>query len=829
MVQTGHNDLVFDSRLLDFKAITSRPFVLSEGTLATGVVNTTYTSDIYTIFMSSPYRALFNWAAGVRFTTHLRLVVANSPQIQGAVALAHCPCGTSTAYPRLSATSTILQLPHVLVNFNQSNDGVLCVPWDSAFDYLPLDEARSLSTASKHLFGGAISLNIVMPVRGVDASVAAYTLYCSFHDIELIGEKPVLVTYAQSADVVQQERGPISGPLALGAQLMRTVSDAFSPHLPVVGKVLKVGSWATRFASKAFAAFGYSRPLVVDAPRRVMELTTGFTHLADQEDYAVNLSTLVDNRVVPDPKVADELDQMALEYVLTRPAPLSRVAFSSAAVVGTTLYQVYTSPMSMIWNGTSRGGVRALGSNTTLACVGTTPLSYVGQAFQYWRGSYVFSLTVAKTPFHSGKILVGWVPAGNLTPSYPSMYAPPNGPLPYLSKVWDLKAETTIEFEVPYIATTPYLGYATWSGNFFVRCLERLAFPSTVFNSVDILISVRAAPGFELAVPRDPVHYIPATATQANTIVAQSADVCEAREGFIPQPLPTPGQGERYESEVAHFCIGERVASLKQLAMRAGLFTRLLIGGSVLGLNGTYVIPELADASSYVYTFATGAAGGWFHALGIDNVAFLRSLYAYENGGMCYDVLANNLLSEGLLAVTQYSTITTLADGVSATNHTVRVPYNTSAPVLLEKGKMLHVRNPYYSPTRRQAITQGGTNFYNAMLENGVRPGPSVAVQAFTPFTLSEYAAVDVYRRAADDKSFFRWLGAPISMVGVNVSTVDGTWGELEGTNNRPYRWGAGATAPAAQIAPELEQQQQQAEPASQPEVADAEPFTDLS
>jgi len=110
MVMVGHNDLPFDTLLQDFKTIVSRPFVAGEGVFTTNAVAAVYNSTVYDLFQNSPYRALFNWYAGVRFTLHLRLVVSNSPLVQGMVTLAHLPNGDNNVQNRLAYTSTVLQL-----------------------------------------------------------------------------------------------------------------------------------------------------------------------------------------------------------------------------------------------------------------------------------------------------------------------------------------------------------------------------------------------------------------------------------------------------------------------------------------------------------------------------------------------------------------------------------------------------------------------------------------------------------------------------------------------------------------------------------------------
>lgn len=135
-----------------------------------------------------------------------------------------------------------------------------------------------------------------------------------------------------------------------------------------------------------------------------------------------------------------------------------------------------------------------------------TYLLYVSSAFTYWRGGIRIDLEFVATRFHSGKLLIAFVP--NVAPSAPT-FAQVSQNNPCISV--DLQQTSSASFVVPYVSATPYK-VMTPEGNpqfddectlgtVYIFVQNSLACASNVSGTIDINLYARGAEDFELAVP----------------------------------------------------------------------------------------------------------------------------------------------------------------------------------------------------------------------------------------------------------------------------------------------------------------------------------------
>lgn len=781
-VMANPNKLLACGELQDLRKAFSRPFIISRGTLvASSNPVQIYFGAINDIFTGSPYRALLNFNFGVRFTTHLKLIVAHTPMVQGMLQLCHLPLGRTVNYDRVTYTPCVNQLKHATLTLNSSNECTLCVPWDSPYDFLPLsDPGFTTSGVINHALGGEIALQSTLPISIGDGSTPSYVLYASFHDIEVIGETPILTAYAQMADDPAMAEiaptGVISRPLYIGSQLlgsMSYISDKFGVF-PTLSRVFGTASWLTRLGSKALSAFGFSRPPVLTTAGRMWQQNSGYSHIADIADYSVPLSLFNDNKVIPDTKVCNPEDEMSLEYLLTRPGVISRFNWGSSKGSGDTLMAIQTCPANMVFVGANTFcDIRAVASGLNVTYF-PSPLAYYGQAFKQWRGSMIFRLRTAKTPFHGGRILIGWVPVSNSTISATNTiyWGPPNNQHSFISKVWDLKAETEIEFTVPFLSLTPYRDYASATGVFFVRVLDPLVYSASVANNVDMLLDVRAGDDFEFAVPTTPTFWYNAPNPLVNP-VAQISDapglvsISEPADGGRQPNADTP---ECVDCTAATHAVGEKVTSLKQLGVRSGVLSALD------NPYGPSVIPPWA------FTSPTPSASGITAYTLNDYINFISSSYAYYVGGYCLD------------AVPFDNSITTMAtlNEVNILNKygTLGVAQDCQPWVIENTGKAVHVRIPFYSALRHVPVTNwAGTNpllqYLNPFL---TQPPPYPLICAKNNSASGHDATIYYGRRLSEESRFYRYLGPPPCVFGAGNGTAASYGGTYYGTvlNGKP-------------------------------------------
>lgn len=134
-----------------------------------------------------------------------------------------------------------------------------------------------------------------------------------------------------------------------------------------------------------------------------------------------------------------------------------------------------------------------------------------------WRGGMNFTFKFVKTKFHSGRVRIIYVPGD---------YSADSGTLPSsdfdidanYSTVVDLRSDTDVTFNVPYVAIQPWLlvdvgfpgtarSYQYSVGKIYIVVLNELRNASTVSDTIDVLVEVAGASDYEVSMPRIPHNY----------------------------------------------------------------------------------------------------------------------------------------------------------------------------------------------------------------------------------------------------------------------------------------------------------------------------------
>jgi len=143
-----------------------------------------------------------------------------------------------------------------------------------------------------------------------------------------------------------------------------------------------------------------------------------------------------------------------------------------------------------------------------------TYLSYLTTFAMYWRGGLEYEFLVVKTPFHSARVRVTFVPGAVNTGDASFQKIDLNK---CYSQIFDLRDTSTINISIPYTYNQPwkvteFRGYsrpeaivdATWvspMGTLFFSVVNALRRPDAVSDYIEFVATVRGAPDFQLAVP----------------------------------------------------------------------------------------------------------------------------------------------------------------------------------------------------------------------------------------------------------------------------------------------------------------------------------------
>jgi hypothetical protein len=146
-----------------------------------------------------------------------------------------------------------------------------------------------------------------------------------------------------------------------------------------------------------------------------------------------------------------------------------------------------------------------------------TPMCYMFNLFNYWRGDIIFRFKVIKSQYHRGRLNICW-DVGVLNSALMPGYGNPS----VLNIVFDIEETDEIEVRVPYMQALPFLkklnqsgmgnNNTVWSngptptftgvgnGTIQTRVVNRLTAPEAS-SDVDLLVFVRAAENIEFAGP----------------------------------------------------------------------------------------------------------------------------------------------------------------------------------------------------------------------------------------------------------------------------------------------------------------------------------------
>jgi len=268
--------------------------------------------------------------------------------------------------------------------------------------------------------------------------------------------------------------------------------------------------------------------------------------------------------------------------------------------------------------------------NSISGQIAHTPMSFLANHFQWWRGAIKYTFKVVRSPYHRGRVQISWDAMTSSLANSPALGNPNT-----ITTVMDLDEDSECSFVVPYLRPELFqqlynitgAGTPLWSTNLApsgswpgtngvlsVRVLNRLTAPEPS-SSATILVFASAVDDFEFAGPREfdiwngnnqlQLRYNTASVTQADI----SYDDSDAAHELTPSGV---------DMDIYQQVFGERVTSLRELLHRSSLsFLHEPIGYNSNTSSGSYHFkipfkrfpppPGIYDNGWNVGTTATGA------------------------------------------------------------------------------------------------------------------------------------------------------------------------------------------------------------------------------
>lgn len=740
----------------DIAAFLGRPYAVQTGILQATDVSTTFTKlyipyDILNSNGNAPINIWINKLLGyryIKFDIEFRVVVNATRFNSGIYRLVWVPyagAGVNTQFDLFhSATATqTTQLPHVELNLSCDTEASLTIPWTYALTHYTLFQAYAITSDSvlgRVYLWPYVPLDIGGGGTGAPTSVP-YTIFVSLKNIDLTG--PTVPQMGGFADDELGEMKPLSGGLKL-------IGEGFGQfaRLPPLTGIFKSAQWVMNAASGAALAVGFSKPND-PVTQRVTRRTITNMAVTDTKANAEPLSLFSSNSVTT-AAFGKDIDEMSFKYLLSIPAYIQRVNWTTANSAGYNMMTLNVGPIQ---------GRVSVTDNSNSAYV-WAPVAYFNNMFMYWRGSITFTFKLAKTEFHSGRLCVAFMPYNsNVIGSYTGTIATD---APYLYReIVDIRYCTKFSVTVPYICNSPFSNPADYVGKLYVYIIDPLVAPATVSSTVTMVVEMAAGPDFQLAGPvgYSKQIYFP-TVFQSGWTEFQSGwnvsttntDDCRITAlnlGFTPVDNLQP----------AEYCVGESVSNVRSLIKRYGI---VCPSAAVSRSPNWYQIWNAAIPVAIGDTIHGASVTPLFWA---DSYAFIASCFALARGGFRFAWSVDNSSNhriKAFLSRTQVATAFISQNGilVSQTDGSGTQMYTGSTLAPVNDG-LIEVSTPMYHLNPAWAI---GDCFTNESSLFGNVPSPYWP-QLTTTFSSAGPSTnnLNFYRAAADDHQFCCFVSTPMT------------------------------------------------------------------
>lgn len=519
-----------------------------------------------------------------RGTLHLRITLNGSPFHYGLLAFNYFPYATTMYHGYITGPALGFQAPGVILDPAAETVAEMTVPFFSMADWIDLSPTGHTGTvtADGNCELGRLLIQVISPLRFANTGTAEtvdYTIFAWMTDVELAVPTPypVLITEqakgkkAKSGSVVYRktrgsEQDKASGIISQVSSSVAQVAGRLK-DIPVLGPFATATEIGASAVSQIASIFGFSRPTNIEGPSKNKVVLYSSTALAIGGDTSEPMSLDPRNEIPLGPSRfgLPEVDELALDYVLSRPSYAHACSWTDTAASGDALMRIPVTP-----------GL----AHTIDDFIYTTPLFYFSRAFLYWTGSIKYKISVVCSKFHRGRVRVAYVPRdAAILPNVDYTNTTFN-------TIIDISTDKEVEIEIPWSQSLPWLPtkqvgindtstYEFVNGTLVFQVVNELRGPVSP-TDVSLIVTATAGDDFKFAKP-----YV--TGLQPYILPYDTPNFGGVNEHFVSMPpknmLSTDdaklgsgnysalNQGAGYsESEMMNF--GESIVSIRPLLKR---------------------------------------------------------------------------------------------------------------------------------------------------------------------------------------------------------------------------------------------------------------------
>lgn len=736
------------------KAFLARPTIVSIGTWtsvapANGILAAIYLPETI-ILASKALSQKISGFLGFRAKCVIRLQVNTNRFQQGRLLMNFFPQDNFMSrkyYTTITSLMYQTQLPRIDFDAATDTEVILEVPYVGP--YLAYDT----TDGTGHV--GVVNLIVYEPLQASSGELSAeYTIWAHFEDVELLyptvsntayvpqagGSRKMRVGGDHSEAEARDPDGPVSGIL----MKVSRVADVLG-EIPLLASVAKPTSWISSILSHTAAAFGFANPSNFAQACLYQQRTFAKAINVSGVDNSINMALLEDNHIRTLPSFASSgHDEMAFMHALSIPTWFRTITWTDTAVPFASLFAIQLLPINF------REARGAVGFNTT-------PITYIGNFFRYYRGSFRFRIKLVKTEFHSGRMAISF------TPGYTAAaHVMTEAELPFVHKeIVDIRATTEIEFVCPWVSTTPMLRTTASYGTLNINVINELRHPDTVPNSISLIIEVSTADDFQFAVPDNtalfPVLWGTNGTPQCGEAHPQAGEILVGQidqHSQVKEVVDPIGSAEKHTPlnfSAAEYAIGELITSFRQLCKRATPhFDSTSIAATY---NRSYIYAHENVMPIYNDTTSTWSTVGAFYP---DYLSATMNCFAFIRGSVRYrvyskDVTSDNDISRISLATADDYPGSTYSGFVSSASAWVKETFMPVVPAPTTVYPNPEISIPYYNNFTQYPVC---TDTSGSTPNQSFRPDKWLSIQH------SIGAEFIITRQAGDDFSAGLWVGS---------------------------------------------------------------------
>lgn len=706
-------------------------FLARPSVVASGIMASTDTATIWEAEVTAAFNSLkldrMTGIYTVKCDFEYTLQVNADRFMAGRYILGWLPNGGVAKYPtaayatyrnmHMANRMTVTQLPHVEIDLAKMTSVTLKIP------FMSTQTALNYSPSGRN-FGIGLGRVFLVPyyplVPGSGGATASWTIFGSVQNAVL---GAVTAHQMESAERNSVGKGPISSTLGKIAR-----ASAIMGEIPLIAGPARSVSWLAGVTGRAAATMGWSKPLSLEPPSRMVRQIEPYTANVDNISTAKPLGLSGSNSVVSHNGISGTTaDEMSFDFVKSQYAFFRQFIWFAADVPGTLVFEQAVGAIDQTFNVYRRG-------------VTYPPATFLQRFFRFYRGGFKLRFKMVKTEFPRGRILVAFSPGDNL--SNLSAFTMENTEYVYRTIV-DVAETSEFEICVPYLLPVPWQESTKNIGVVRVFVLNQMAAPSSVANSIPCLVEICGDSDLAVAVPDVSVDLEPYAPSIA--LMAQPYTVTGCFELGPHNPLPA----YQWESET----VGESIQSFRALCKRTQV-QELVSGGPITMTSGTtlnyspYVFqPVIENPSTGVLSRPT------FYS---DVINLLTGCYAFSTGAIRVGLWSNGgSAPTGVLAAAR-TTSTTDATSVSVADY---VPNSFSSPNV--EG-ICFVQAPVWNTSlARSTLEQTCNSTAGIGTATGVKANNTTIRFNYHVNSSEPTSDVRLMRSAADDFNLMRWVGVP--------------------------------------------------------------------